>query len=110
MKATYLLFIIIVLIVVLVVLLILLVIFIVLVALIILVLTVILDIGGSLVFTLHAALSELLHHLQELLAVVLEEVVSDRQDVPYFRGVSSQCTGWHTTHYTCQSQSGCYQS
>ena len=40
-------------------------------------LAVVIDIGGGFFLPLHAALGELLHHLQELLTVVLKEIVRD---------------------------------
>ena len=70
MKCTYLLFVL--------VFLVLLIIFLIfLIALVIFVLAVVLYVGGCLFLPLHSTLCQLLHHLQELLAVVLEQVVGN---------------------------------
>jgi hypothetical protein len=42
----------------------------------------VLDVVRGDLLALHAALGELLHHLEELLPVVLQQVVRDREDVP----------------------------
>ncbi len=65
------------------------VVFIILITLIILVLTVLLDVDGSLLLPLHPTFGQLLHHLQELLSVVLQEIIGHRQDVPYFQKFST---------------------
>lgn len=45
------------------------------------VLTVILDVCSGLLLALHPPFRELLHHLEELLPVVLEQIVGDSEDV-----------------------------
>ena len=57
---------------------ILLVLIIVLIALVVLIFAVLLHVNRSLFLPLHPTFGELLHHLQELLAIVLEEINCDR--------------------------------
>jgi hypothetical protein len=54
-----------------------------LVVLSIIIFTLVFHIGGSLFFPLHPSIGKLFHHLQELLAIVLQQIISDRQDVTY---------------------------
>ena len=49
-----------------------------LVTLLVLILALLLDVDRRLLLPLHPTLGELLHHLQELLAIVLEEIVGNR--------------------------------
>lgn len=77
---------------------------IILVPFVVFVLAVLLHVNCCLFLPLHAALGKLLHHLQELLAIVLEKIICDRQNVPYFRAVNMNMRSGAQTKGTCRSQ------
>ena len=53
-------------------------------AIVVLVVIIVSEFNTGLDFALHAPLGELLHHLEELLAIVLEQIVGYREDSSWF--------------------------